>query len=86
MTSREMLPDPLPDINCGLCTMLIKDPDTPGVASEYIDGSIRGLCRECLDFVVSFSMTQSYSEAETMVKEGKVALRFKNLKDKLEAI
>ena len=86
MTSRDRLPDPLPDINCGLCTTMIKDPGTPGVASEYIEGDIRGLCRDCLDFIVSFSMTQSLEEAKILVRESKVTLRFKNLKDKLEAV
>ena len=86
MASREMLPDPLPAIHCGLCRTTIKDPDTPGVASEYITGDIRGLCRGCLDFVVTFSMTESLEEAETLIKDKEIKIRFQSLKDKLEAL
>ena len=70
-------------ISCGICTKII-DSNEAGVRANYIGDELRGLCRECLDFVVSFSLCVSFEEAEKVVKAE--PLRFQNLKSKLEIV
>lgn len=70
-------------ISCGICSKVV-DSAEAGVRASYIGNELRGLCKDCLDFVVSFSLCQSFSEAEKIVKAE--PLRFQNLKAKLEIV
>tara|TARA_B100000749_G_C18359723_1_gene436961 strand:- start:302 stop:532 length:231 start_codon:yes stop_codon:yes gene_type:complete len=70
-------------INCGLCKRPV-DLDETGVRASYHDNEMRGLCKTCLDFLVSFSLTSSFDEAEKVVKAE--PQRFQYLKEKLEIV
>ncbi len=71
------------NITCGICTKEI-DAAEAGVRANYIGDELRGLCRDCLDFIVSFSLCISFEEAEKVIKAE--PLRFQNLKSKLEIV
>ena len=70
-------------ISCGICSKVI-EAELAGVRASYIGNELRGLCKDCLDFVVSFSLCVSFEEAEKVVKAEPI--RFQNLKSKLEIV
>ncbi len=70
-------------ISCGICSKVV-DSAEAGVRASYIGNELRGLCKDCLDFVVSFSLCISFEEAEKVVKAEPI--RFQNLKAKLEIV
>ena len=70
-------------ISCGICSNVV-EAELAGVRASYIGNELRGLCKDCLDFVVSFSLCKSFDEAEKVVKAEPI--RFQNLKAKLEIV
>ncbi len=70
-------------ISCGLCKRSVELDET-GVRASYQGNEIRGLCKDCLDFLVSFSLSSSFDEAEKVAKAE--PQRFQYLKEKLEVV
>jgi len=69
--------------NCGLCGQEVEG-FAVRQSSEDSEQYGKGLCGLCLDFIVSFSMSSTFKEAETLTKSE--PLRFLRLKQKLEVI
>ena len=72
-------------LECGLCKKdVYGKEEVPGVTADYVGGEVRGLCRDCLDFLVSFSLSSTFGEAEVIAKAE--PHRFQSLKSKLEVV
>tara|TARA_B100000949_G_C14283909_1_gene453207 strand:+ start:2258 stop:2503 length:246 start_codon:yes stop_codon:yes gene_type:complete len=71
-------------LDCGLCKKRVAKPDVPGVTADYEGEKDRGLCKECLEFLVSFSLSNTFAEAEAIAKAE--PRRFQSLKEKLEVV
>ena len=71
-------------MNCGLCKVYISDDTRPGVVANFHEGGQRGLCNDCLDFVVAFALSTTFSEAEGIIKAE--PFKFQMLKEKLEIV
>jgi hypothetical protein len=69
--------------NCGLCGQEVENFAVRQGAKDSEQFG-KGLCNSCLDFVVSFSMSSSFEEAEALTKAE--PQRFLRLKQKLEVI
>jgi len=75
----------IPSLECGLCKKHVDGKEElPGVTADYVGGEVRGLCRDCLDFLVSFSLSSTFGEAEVIAKAE--PHRFQSLKSKLEVV
>ena len=69
-------------MNCGLCKLQIKEGDKPGVVANYDGDEVRVLCSSCLNFIIAFSLSSSFEEAEQVSKSEPFI--YQALKAKLE--
>ena len=69
-------------MNCGLCKLQIKEGDKPGVVANYDGDEVIVLCSSCLNFIIAFSLSSSFEEAEQVSKSE--PFTYQALKAKLE--